>query len=265
MESSEVSPGILSDPGIRELVSGAKGHVVHPSLHIQPCMFSRVLVGWLARICWWTHAYVLADSRGSGGLLVLADSQHCWLTRSTLGNSSMQQANKMPKKGCDVGRKELGVHANHGFREKALEGELTWINTFFANHYDVSRATTTARRWLSCCKTDHTSNSRPRKSWKHYPQSAIVLSQLCPSSSENTQVQTQCRFLVISSRFRPFLDLFESFSNYQIAQSSPGACVWIVAPPAPLCSESPEALGGKPEKDLGKQSGKRTADIWYHL
>ena len=51
MESSKVSPGILSDPGIRELVSGAKGHVVHPSLHIQPCMFSRVLVGWLARIC----------------------------------------------------------------------------------------------------------------------------------------------------------------------------------------------------------------------
>ena len=34
-----------------------------------------------------------------------------------------------------------------------------------------------------------------------------------------------------------------------------------MAPPAPLCSESPEALGGKPEKDLGKQSGKRTADI----
>ena len=68
---------------------------------------------------------MLADSRGSGGLLVLADSQHCWLTRSTLGNSSMQQANKMPKKCCDVGRKELGVHANHGFREKALEGELT--------------------------------------------------------------------------------------------------------------------------------------------
>ena len=56
MESSEVSPGILSDPGIRELVSDAKG----------PCSTSQLAystVHVLPSSCWLARTYLLMDSR----------------------------------------------------------------------------------------------------------------------------------------------------------------------------------------------------------
>ena len=112
------------------------------------------------------------------------------------------------------------------------------------------QVTTTARRWLSCCRTDHTSNSRPRKSWLHDFTTCSRRKIVLHSASANWCLIHCPRW---SSQIRCSAAQLGFLALFDFDQSSRACVLNCGAPAAPLCSES--FATSSPRKS-GKKEGE---------